>query len=52
MTGRDLLLAVDLSGSMEEQDFQLNGQWVDRLDGVEVRRRRRSFNGASATASA
>ena len=31
MTGRDLLLAVDLSGSMEEQDFQLNGQWVDRL---------------------
>jgi Ca-activated chloride channel family protein len=31
MTGRDLLLAVDLSGSMEEQDFQLQGQWVDRL---------------------
>jgi Ca-activated chloride channel family protein len=31
MTGRDLLLSVDLSGSMEEQDFQLNGQWVDRL---------------------
>ena len=31
MTGRDLLLAVDLSGSMEEQDFQLGGQWVDRL---------------------
>jgi Ca-activated chloride channel family protein len=30
-TGRDLLLSVDLSGSMEEQDFQLNGQWVDRL---------------------
>ena len=30
-TGRDLLLAVDLSGSMEEQDFQLNGEWVDRL---------------------
>jgi Ca-activated chloride channel family protein len=30
-TGRDLLLAVDLSGSMEEQDFQLNGNWVDRL---------------------
>jgi Ca-activated chloride channel family protein len=22
---------VDLSGSMEEQDFQLQGQWVDRL---------------------
>jgi Ca-activated chloride channel family protein len=31
MTGRDLLLSVDLSGSMEEQDFQLNGAWVDRL---------------------
>lgn len=31
ISGRDLLLAVDLSGSMEEQDFQLNGQWVDRL---------------------
>jgi Ca-activated chloride channel family protein len=31
MTGRDLLLIADLSGSMEEQDFQLNGQWVDRL---------------------
>jgi len=31
MTGRDLLLAVDLSGSMEEQDFQLNGRWVNRL---------------------
>ena len=31
MTGRDLLLSVDLSGSMEEQDFQINGQWVDRL---------------------
>lgn len=31
ISGRDLLLAVDLSGSMEEQDFQLAGQWVDRL---------------------
>jgi Ca-activated chloride channel family protein len=31
MTGRDLLLSVDLSGSMEEQDFQIDGQWVDRL---------------------
>ncbi len=31
MTGRDLLMAVDLSGSMEEQDFQLDGRWVDRL---------------------
>lgn len=31
VNGRDLLLAVDLSGSMEEQDFQLDGHWVDRL---------------------
>jgi Ca-activated chloride channel family protein len=31
VSGRDLLMAVDLSGSMEEQDFQLEGRWVDRL---------------------
>jgi Ca-activated chloride channel family protein len=31
ISGRDLLMIVDLSGSMEEQDFQLGGQWVDRL---------------------
>lgn len=31
VTGRDLLMAVDLSGSMEERDFQLGGEWVDRL---------------------
>jgi Ca-activated chloride channel homolog len=31
VSGRDLLLAVDLSGSMEEQDFELAGNWVDRL---------------------
>ncbi len=30
-SGRDLLLAVDLSGSMEEEDFELGGEWVDRL---------------------
>ncbi len=30
-TGRDLMLAVDLSGSMEAQDFQLRGDMVDRL---------------------
>jgi Ca-activated chloride channel family protein len=32
MTGRDLLMAIDLSGSMEEQDFELGGQWVNRLE--------------------
>jgi len=31
VSGRDLMLAVDLSGSMQEQDFELNGQLVDRL---------------------
>ncbi len=36
MTGRDLLLAVDLSGSMEEQDFQIQGQWVDRLTALKA----------------
>lgn len=29
--GRDLMLAVDLSGSMDEQDMQLGGMVVDRL---------------------
>ncbi|EIJ40964.1 Mg-chelatase subunit ChlD [Beggiatoa alba B18LD] len=31
ISGRDLMLAVDLSGSMEIGDFQLNQQMVDRL---------------------
>lgn len=31
VSGRDLLLAVDLSGSMEIEDFVLDGQAVDRL---------------------
>ncbi|NOQ62938.1 MAG: VWA domain-containing protein, partial [Methyloprofundus sp.] len=31
VSGRDLMLAVDLSGSMKEQDFMLNNQRVDRL---------------------
>lgn len=31
VSGRDLILAVDLSGSMQEEDFVLNGQRVDRL---------------------
>ncbi|QEP45036.1 VWA domain-containing protein [Ectothiorhodospiraceae bacterium BW-2] len=30
-TGRDLLLAIDLSGSMEVEDFQLSGRMIDRL---------------------
>ncbi|MGR9073188.1 MAG: vWA domain-containing protein [Gammaproteobacteria bacterium] len=31
VSGRDLLLAVDLSGSMEEQDFMVQDRRVDRL---------------------
>ena len=31
VSGRDLLLAVDLSGSMEMEDFVLSGRPVDRL---------------------
>ncbi len=31
VSGRDLMLAVDLSGSMEEQDFILEKKQVDRL---------------------
>ncbi len=31
VSGRDLMLAVDLSGSMQEQDFAINGNYVDRL---------------------
>jgi len=31
VSGRDLLMAVDLSGSMEEQDFEIGGNYVDRL---------------------
>jgi len=30
-SGRDVMLAVDLSGSMQIQDFTLHGQQVDRL---------------------
>ncbi|MGZ8161250.1 MAG: vWA domain-containing protein [Methylobacter sp.] len=34
VSGRDLMLAVDLSGSMEEQDFNINNQRVDRLTAI------------------
>ncbi len=36
VSGRDLLLAVDLSGSMEEQDFEIEGNYVDRLTATKV----------------
>ncbi len=34
--GRDLLLAVDLSGSMQTQDFESNGKMVDRLTALKM----------------
>lgn len=33
-SGRDIVLAIDLSGSMEKQDFALDGQPISRLDAV------------------
>ncbi len=34
ITGRDLMLAVDLSGSMKRRDLQVGKEWVTRLDVV------------------
>ena len=34
VTGRDLLLAVDLSGSMQEEDMQIDGKMYNRLIAV------------------
>ena len=35
-TGRDLLLAVDVSGSMAAEDMQIGGRTVDRMTAVKV----------------
>ncbi|MDX1812033.1 MAG: VWA domain-containing protein, partial [Gammaproteobacteria bacterium] len=35
-SGRDIMLAIDLSGSMENADFVLNDQRVDRLTAVKA----------------
>lgn len=35
-SGRDLMLAVDLSGSMRTQDMELGGQMVDRLTAIKA----------------
>ncbi len=35
-TGRDLMLAVDISGSMATEDMQVNGQYIDRLTVVKA----------------
>lgn len=34
VSGRDLMLAVDLSGSMQMEDFQIQGQTVNRLQAI------------------
>jgi len=36
ITGRDLLLAVDLSGSMQEEDMQIEDKYYNRLIAVKV----------------
>lgn len=36
VSGRDLMLAVDISGSMQTPDFVIRGQQVNRLDAVKV----------------
>jgi len=36
VSGRDLLLAVDLSGSMQTRDFHLHGEDVDRLTALKA----------------
>ncbi|VAW68090.1 Aerotolerance protein BatA [hydrothermal vent metagenome] len=36
ISGRDLMMAVDLSGSMAAEDFDLNGRKINRLQAVKV----------------
>ncbi|HSD37997.1 MAG TPA: VWA domain-containing protein [Rhodocyclaceae bacterium] len=36
VSGRELLLAVDLSGSMQTEDFSIKGQQVTRLDAIKA----------------
>lgn len=36
LSGRDLMMAVDLSGSMQAEDFQLNNRMVNRLQALKV----------------
>ena len=36
VSGRDLMLAVDLSGSMQTKDFKLEGETVDRLTALKA----------------
>ncbi|RDH81726.1 MAG: BatB protein [endosymbiont of Galathealinum brachiosum] len=36
VSGRDLMMAVDLSGSMAAEDFDINGQTINRLQAVKI----------------
>lgn len=36
LSGRDLMMAVDLSGSMQAEDFQLNNRTVNRLQALKA----------------
>ena len=36
VSGRDLMLAVDLSGSMQTRDFELNDQVMDRITAIKL----------------
>lgn len=36
LAGRDLMLAVDVSGSMQQEDYRLDGQAANRLDVVKA----------------
>ena len=36
LTGRDLMLGLDISGSMREQDFEVRGRSVERMEAAKV----------------
>lgn len=36
ISGRDLMMAVDLSGSMAAEDFEINGHTINRLQAVKI----------------
>lgn len=36
LTGRDLMLGLDISGSMREQDFKVRGRTVERMDAARI----------------
>lgn len=36
LSGRDIMLGLDISGSMRERDFEVNGRTVERLEAAKV----------------